>query len=419
VESKLIYTNNPMAGAMRGFGVPQTAFAHESQMDLLASELGLSPLEFRMRNCLRIGSVTATGQQLTASVGIGECLKALMPYCEESATKDSPVPVPFVRRGRGLGAMFYGIGNTALQNPSTAQVELNLDGTVTLFTGAADIGQGSCTVLRQIAAQSLGLTLERVRLVSADTLTTTSAGATSASRQTYISGNAVMDASRKLADVLLSEAALIMGVDRHELVLEHGAARLRRDSEKSVPFERIAKRAHHTGIPLKWQGYFDPETVPLDPESGQGVPYATYAFGAQLADVEVDTMTGEVRVIRVVAAHDVGRAVNPENVRGQIYGGIMMGIGFALMEEYLPGKTESIKDYHIPGSADVPDMIPIIVEDPEPTGPFGAKGVGEPALIPTAPAVLNAIADALGRRIYDLPAGLERVLKASQTAKMI
>jgi len=366
---------------------------------------------------LRIGSVTATGLQLNASVGIGKCLKALAPYYEQAAREASPASSPSRRKGRGIGAMFYGIGNTGVQNPSTAQVELNLDGTVTLFTGAADIGQGSCTILQQMAAEILGLDFKRVRLVSADTMKTTNAGATSASRQTYISGNAVVDASRKLVDILLTEAALIMGVDRQELVLEHGAAHLRTKPEKAVSFERIAKRAHQTGIPLKWQGYFDPATVPLDPETGQGVPYSTYAFAAQQAEVEVDTLTGEVRVLRVVAAHDVGRAVNPENVRGQIYGGIVMGIGFALMEEYLPGRTESMKDYHIPTCADVPEMIGIIVEDPEPTGPFGAKGVGEPALIPTAPAVANAVADALGVRMYDLPVSLERVLKACQIAR--
>jgi CO/xanthine dehydrogenase Mo-binding subunit len=406
-----------MAGAMRGFGVPQIAFAHESQMDLLAAKLGLDPLEIRMRNCLRVGSVIPAGQQLTASVGIGKCLKAVAPHFEASLPKESKECPPFLRRGKGLAAMMYGIGNTGMQNPSTAQIELNRDGTVSLFTGAADIGQGSCTVLRQIAAEVLGIGPETIRLVVGDTLRTGNAGATSASRQTYISGNAVVDAARKLADVLFTEAALIMGVDRRELVLDGGEVHSTKNQAKSVSFERIAARAHRTGIPLNWRGYFDPETVPLDPETGQGVPYATYAFACQMAEVEVNTVTGEVRVLRVVAAHDVGKAVNPENIRGQIYGGVAMGIGFALMEEYHPGKTESMKDYHIPVAADVPPIEAIIVEEPEPTGPFGAKGVGEPSLIPTAPAILNAIADALGVRIYDLPANLERVLKASLTAK--
>ncbi|MFH0823943.1 MAG: xanthine dehydrogenase family protein molybdopterin-binding subunit, partial [Pseudomonadota bacterium] len=390
VESTLAYTNNPIAGAMRGFGVPQIAFAHESQMDLLAEALQIDPVEIRLRNCFRVGSVTQTGQQLSAGVGIGKCLKAIAPYYRESHAANSAACSVHSRRGTGIGAMWYGIGNTGMRNPSTARVELDRDGRVTLFSGAADIGQGSCTVLRQIAAEALGLDPESIRLVTADTLHTTSAGATSASRQTYISGNAVLDAARKLADVLLSEAAMIASTDRRELVLTSGEVRSVRDPDVSVSFQRIAQRAYKTGIPLSWQGYFDPDTVPLDPDTGQGVPYGAYAYAAQMAEVEVDVLTGEVTVLRVVAAHDVGKAIHPENVRGQINSGVAMGIGMALMEEYIPGVTESMKDYHIPTCADVPPVTTVIIEDPEPSGPFGAKGVGEPALIPTAPAIANA-----------------------------
>jgi nicotinate dehydrogenase large molybdopterin subunit len=412
IESVFAYTNNPMAGAMRGFGVPQVAFAHESQMDLLAEALGMSPLEIRSKNCYRIGALTATGQELRASVGIGATLEAVAPhfYAERVPAKDTANT--HVARGRGIACMMYGIGNTGMQNPSTARVEMHVDGSITLFTGAADIGQGSTTVLAQIAAEQLGLDAEAIRMVVADTLYTTSAGATSASRQTYISGNAVCDAVTKLKSLLLTEAASILKIDRAALMLENGSVRARNDPSQAVTFERIARRAHATGLPLQWQGYFDPDTTPLDPETGQGVPYSTYAFAAHVADVEVDLFTGEVKVLKVVAAHDVGKAVNPQNVEGQIYSGVAMGMGFALMEEYEPGKTESMKDYHIPTCADMPEIIPIIVEDPEPTGPYGAKGVGEPALIPTAPAILNALADALGVRIYGLPANLERVLKA-------
>jgi CO/xanthine dehydrogenase Mo-binding subunit len=163
---------------------------------------------------------------------------------------------------------------------------------------------------------------------------------------------------------------------------------------------------------LRWQGYFDPVTSPLDPDTGRGDPYATYAYACHVAEVTVDITTGEVTVDRVVAAHDVGKAIHPEGVVGQICGGIAMGVGFALMEEFTPGVTASMKDYHIPTANDMPEVVPIIVESAEPTGPFGAKGVGEPALIPTAPAVLNAVTDALGKRIYHLPANLERVLEA-------
>jgi CO/xanthine dehydrogenase Mo-binding subunit len=417
IESTLAYTNNPIAGAMRGFGVPQVAFAHESQMDLLAEALRLSPLEIRRKNCFRIGSTTATGQELTASVGIGATLDAVAPYYSETSKHEPESKNPHLRRGVGVASMMYGIGNTGVQNPSTARVELNRDGSVTLFTGVADIGQGSTTVLAQIAAEELGLDPDEIRMVVADTLHTTSAGATSASRQTYISGNAVLDATKKLKETLLTEAAFILKANRAELELEGGTVRLRNNPKQHATFEQIARRGHKTGIPLSWQGFFDPDTTPLNPEDGHGRPYATYAFASHVASVEVDVLTGEARVLKVVAAHDVGRAVNPQNVKGQIYSGVAMGLGFALMEDFVPGKTESMQDYHIPTCADMPEIVPIILEAHEPTGPYGAKGVGEPALIPTAPAILNALADALGVRIYELPANLERVLKAASVGR--
>jgi CO/xanthine dehydrogenase Mo-binding subunit len=417
IRSYGVYTNNPFCGAMRGFGTPQIAFAHESQIDLHAQDLGLDPFAVRMLNAHRAGSTTATGQVLTASVGIGDCLAAVQPHYEAARNGWRTAPAgPCRKRGIGIGAMWYGIGNTGVQNPSAARVEMDLDGSVTLFTGCADIGQGSSTVLSQIAAEILGLTPGAIRLVTADTKFTTNAGATSASRQTYISGNAVKEAAGKLAEVLKTEAVDKLKAAKSALVFDGGDVAVGGMPERRASFAELARRAHSKGIALSWQGYFDPETVPLDPQTGQGVPYATYAFAAQLALVSVDVLTGEVAVEKIVAAHDVGKAIHPENVIGQICGGVAMGLGFALMEEFEPGKTLSMKDYHIPTCADMPEVVPIIVESPEPTGPFGAKGVGEPALIPTAPAILNAIADALGTRIYALPANLERVLAASIAA---
>ena len=412
IESTFAYTNHPMAGAMRGFGVPQIAFAHESQMDLLAQALNMSPVEIRLRNSLRVGSHTATGQQLQASVGIAKTIESVKPY-HDKAKSNPPVLKSHHKYGVGIASMFYGIGNTGVQNPSTAQIELNRDGSITLFSGAADIGQGSSTVLAQIAAQDLNLEPGMINLVIADTGKTTSAGATSASRQTYISGNAVLEATGKLKEVLLTHAANKLKTSRNTVGLRAGFAFENGNHDHKVSFGELASIMTRTGTPLKWQGFFDPDTTPLDSQTGAGKPYATFAFASHVAEVIVDTYTGEVEVVRIVAAHDVGKAINPENVRGQIYGGVVMGLGFALMEEYIAGKTESLKDYHIPTCADVPEIIPIIVEDHEPSGPFGAKGVGEPALIPTAPAILNAISDALGSRIYKLPASLERVLAAS------
>jgi len=413
VESKCVYTNNPFCGAMRGFGTPQMAIAHESHMDLLAEKLGMDPLEFRLLNAFKPGSETATGQKLTSSVGIGDCLEALRPHYEWAKSIWRPdESEPYKKRGIGLGGMWYGIGNTGVRNPSTAKIKMDLGGNVSLYSGCADIGQGSTTILAQIAAESLGIKPEDIRLFVADTRCTTNAGATSASRQTYISGNAVKEAADKLADVLFTEAVNKLRVPKSALVLKGGFVMDSGNPDNKVELSVLAQRANQKGIPLKWQGYFDPETVPLDPETGQGVPYTTFAFAGQLVLLTVDTLTGEVSIEKVFAAHDVGKAIHPENVKGQICGGVAMGIGFALMEDFIPGQTISMKDYHIPTCADIPEIVPIIVESAEPTGPFGAKGVGEPALIPTAPAILNALADALGQRIYSLPANLERVLEA-------
>jgi CO/xanthine dehydrogenase Mo-binding subunit len=290
-------------------------------------------------------------------------------------------------------------------------MEIDPNGEVRLFTGAADIGQGSNTVLLQIASEASGVPLNEIRLVRADTAVTTDAGATSASRQTYISGNAILNAIKKLKQEAVKEASQLLSIDEKDLFFEEGKIKSRTCLTTSIPVKEVARRCRRI---LRGEGSFDPETTRLDPETGQGTPYATYAFATHLAEVQVDTETGSVKVNRVIASHDVGRAIHPRNVVGQIIGGVAMGTGFALMEEFVPGERISFVNYLIPTSKDVPEVIPIIVEDEEPTGPFGAKGVGEPALIPSAPAILNAIADAIGQRIYHLPANLERVLEAAQ-----
>ena len=414
VKSRMLYTNNPWAGAMRGFGVPQMAFAHESQMDLLAQVLKIDPVEIRLKNALRIGSDTATGQTLTSSVGITETLRRVKEWREQHIASKNHTERPYIKKGIGIGSMWYGIGNTGIANPSTAQIEIDPKGEVRLYTGVADIGHGSDTVLLQIASESLGIPIKEIKLVRADTAMTTDAGATSASRQTYISGNAVLNAIKDLNEKILKEAGQLLGEDQKELFVEDGEVKHIFKGCLSIPIREMAKRS---GRILKGEGSYDPETTRLDSTTGQGAPYATYAFATHLAEVEVDTETGKVNVNRVVASHDVGKAIHPNNVKGQIIGGVAMGTGFALMEEFIPGETTSFVNYLIPTSKDVPEVIPMIVEENEPTVPFGAKGVGEPALIPSAPAILNAIADAIGVRIYSLPANLERVLEAIQKSK--
>ena len=356
VRSRMVYTNNSWSGAMRGFGVPQMAFAHESQMDLLAQALKMDPIEIRLKNSLRVGSETATGQTLMASVGIGETLRKVKEWRDRSAISKDDSKKPFIKKGIGVGSMWYGIGNTGIANPSTAQMEIDPNGEIRLFTGVADIGQGSDTVLLQIASEAIGVSLKEIRLIRADTAVTTDAGATSASRQTYISGNAILNAVKNLKEEAIKEASRILGVDGKDLYFEDGEIKQKSNPSASISIKEVAKKC---GRILRGEGNFDPETTRLDPETGQGAPYATYAFATHLAEVEVDTETGKVKVNRVIASHDVGKAIHPKNVIGQIMGGVAMGTGFALMEEFVPGETTSFVNYLIPTSKDVPEVIPI------------------------------------------------------------
>ncbi len=411
VESISVYTNNPVAGAMRGVAIVQTTFATESQMDVLAGEVGMDPLEFRRINAMKPGVQTATGQQLTHSVGILKTLNVLQPaYAEAASWKEESRP-GHIKRGIGLGSMWYGIGSMSVKNPAHATIRIDERARIRLCSGAADIGQGCTTIFCQITREILGVEPGFIRIVSADTRHTLDAGPTSASRQTYISGNAVLDASRKMATDLLNEAALHLKRPKDELSLKESCIVDTRGKRLMLLTELVQKMVETKG-PLQWEGYFDPVTTELDPETGQGIPFATYTFASHLAMVEVNTETGTVQVVKVVAAQDVGKAINPQGVMGQIQGGVGMGLGFALMEKFQPGKTLSMSEYYIPTSLDMPQIQCIIVEDPEPTGPFGAKGMGEPSLAPTAPAILNAIANALGKRIDDLPANCESVRAA-------
>ncbi|MBS0548105.1 MAG: molybdopterin-dependent oxidoreductase, partial [Proteobacteria bacterium] len=388
------FTNGPPAGAFRGFGVPQAAIAHEAMMDELADKLGIDRLEFRHRNALRAGDTTACDQKLEHSAGLAQCLDALRPHWKKAqadvATFNARGGVK--RRGVGVGCMWYGIGNTSMSNPSRMRVGIAQDGTLTLYNGALDIGQGSNTIMTQIAADALGLPAAQFTLVTGDTDLTADAGKTSASRQTFVSGKAAERAGTDLRQQILR---LANAGDDAVLTLEGAALRVRDGAQvRTLDLAKVG--------PLLGEGTFDPPTTPLD-KDGQGVPYATYAFAAQMAEVEVDSELGTVKVLRIVAAHDVGCAINPTLVEGQIEGGIAQGLGLALMEEYLPGRTENLHDYLIPTIGDVPPIECILIEDREPLGPSGAKGVGEPGLVPTAPAILGAVHQATGVRAYRVP----------------
>jgi CO/xanthine dehydrogenase Mo-binding subunit len=320
------------------------------------------------------------------------------------------------KRGWGLGCMWYGIGNTGMPNPSGAFVELLDDATVILLTGCADIGQGSNTALAQIVAEELGVALEMVKVVSADTGVTPNAGATSASRQTYISGNAVRKAAETAKKPLKEKAAALLKVAEEQIEFRDYKIFPSFDPKCALPLKNVIRECRRDGLLTLGHGSFNPDTTELDKESGKGIPYATYAFATQWAEVEVDTETGEVTVLKIVAAHDVGKAINPKAVEGQIEGGCSMGLGYALMEEVILEKgmilNPGLSNYLIPTFKDMPEIISLIVEEEEETGPFGAKGVGEPPLIPTAPAILNAVSNALGIHFTELPLTPEKILSA-------
>lgn len=320
------------------------------------------------------------------------------------------------KRGKGIACIYFGMGNTGKPNPASAFVEVLEDGTALVLSGAADMGQGTSTTMAMIAAEELGLRVEDVAIKSADTQVTPEAGASSASRQTYVSGNAVKNAAAQAKQIILEEAGVILGcqpadLEAKDAQVAHGAA------GRMVPYREVMASLRSKGKLAVGAGFFNPEITPLDDETGRGVPYATYHYCTQVAEVEVDTETGEVEVLSVVAAHDVGRAINPLAVEQQIDGGVVMGIGFALMEEVVVDggyiRTPTFAEYLMPTSLDsTAEITPIIVEAAEPTGPYGAKGTGEPPTCPTGAAIANAIYDAVGVRIKEFPLTPENVYRA-------
>ncbi len=412
--TRAVHTHGPVSGAFRGFGVPQSTLVVEALLDELAIALGADPLELRHAHALRAGDATPTGQRLDASVGLRACLDALRPAwraARAAAEAFNAAASGPRRRGVGVACMWYGIGNTVIANPSTMTVGLRADGRFVLYNGAVDIGQGTYTIMPQLAADALGVPVSTLDQVRADTALTEDAGKSSASRQTFVSGNAARLAGEDLKRRLV-ELAGLPGTDaaRATLRATPGTLVVVLDG-REARVDLRALPADANGDVALGRGRFDPPTVPLDAD-GQGVPYATYGFAAQFAEVEVDVDLGATRVLSVHAAHDVGRAVNPTQVEGQVHGGVAQGLGLALMEEYVSGRTDNLHDYLIPTVGDVPPIVVHLVEDPEPLGPWGAKGVGEPALVATAPAILNAIRHATGVRPTRVPVTPDRLRAA-------
>ncbi len=412
IDCYAMYTNNPPAGAFRGFGVTQSAFAVESNMDELAQRLGMDAFELRRKNGLKVGGVTSTGQVVKESAGLLECIRLVEQAVRKAdgrwqiADGKEPLAIshsPSAIRAWGFAVAYKntGLGGGA-RDASAAEVEVYEDGFAEVRTSAAEIGQGLPTVLVQITAEELGLPYARVRVLLSDTDLTPDGGPTTASRQTVVSGNAARLAAQGMREILAAVASERLDASPERLVFEDGFVIA---GDKRASFAQVVKWARGENRPTRYlHEYVAPETKDL----GQGGDmHFAFSYAAQAAQVEVNLQTGEVHVLKIITATDIGRAINPLALQGQIEGGVIMCIGNALTEEFIVENgrvfTDRLARYKMPSIKHVPEIVSFIVEDASAAGPYGAKGVGEISSIPTTPAITNAIYNAVGVRVRKLP----------------
>jgi len=411
VQARVAYTNNPPTSAMRGFGAMQVVFGYESQMDRVARALAMDPVELRAINALRRGDTLPVGQVMETHVALPE----LAERAWAALGTPSPPRAPHVRVGRGLACNLQPYGRIVwLHDWASAWVGFEMDGSLVVRCGCPDVGGGQASSLCQIAAEVLGVPLTRVSVHVSDSALTPLAGTTTASRQLYMSGNAVLKAARELREQILTVAAPMLDVDAAALDMIDGAIHAR--GGRALPLPEVLRHCARAGVARSHLAvYHAPAGEPVDLVHGSGKVFPDYTFGAHAAEVEVDTETGAVRVLKVAAAHDVGRAINPQSVEGQIQGGAVQGLGYGLMEDVIVedgiNLTTSFAAYLIPSAVDVPDVEAIVVESGEGLGPYNARGIGEPPIGPPAAAIANAIADATGARLTRLPMTAERVAR--------
>jgi CO/xanthine dehydrogenase Mo-binding subunit/aerobic-type carbon monoxide dehydrogenase small subunit (CoxS/CutS family) len=409
-----MYTNNPPAGAFRGFGVTQSIFAIESMMDMLAKELGMDPIELRRRNALQEGGCTSTGQVLHESVGLLECMDKVEVEMKKRAGDHPFAPrlEGFIRKAWGFAAAYKNTGfGGGANDAASAEVELLADGTLEARTSSAEVGQGLSAVLQMIVAEEFEIPSPLVYVHLMDTDLTPDGGATTASRQTYVSGNAVRLAARTLRQAIAGVLA-----EKYDLAPEniHFSDNQVQVGSQSLSLASIVGIMHAEGHEARVRyEYQAPETRPLG-EGGD--THFAYSFAAQAAEVSVDMRTGEVAVLQVITANDVGKCLNPLGLQGQAEGGVIMGIGGALMENFIVDDglvfTDRMARYRIPSMLHTPEIISFVIEHPTREGPYGAKGVGEIAGIPTAPAIINAIYNAVGVRVDRLPVDHEFIWRS-------
>ena len=418
----LVYTNKPATGCFRGFGNPQSHFAFESLLDILAEKLEMDPVDLRLKNATQTGDITSHGWRIN-SCGLSECIERAADAAQwrkrRAMSKDKN---PDVARGIGLACCLHVSGNRTFLpffEGATAFIRINEEGEVLIRVGEPDIGQGSKTVFSQIAAQELGIGISQITVTNVDTLDSPHGLGTFGDRVTTLAGNAVKNAACKARKVILKTASKMMDVSEDFLSIKDGIISEKDRPEHCIAFEEAAKTASYENIggTIMVTGNFSPRQVTMvDPQTKYGNVSCAYPFVAQISEVEVNKKTGEVKVVYIAAAHDLGKVINPLLAEGQVQGAIAMGIGFALTEEMKleNGRilNDSFKTYRILKADEMPKMDVIFVESNDPQGPYGAKGLAEPALTPTAPSIANAVFDAIGVRIKDLPITPDKVLSA-------
>ena len=414
VDSHTVLTNNTFSSAYRGFGVPQVCFAYESQMDELASQLNLSPLEIRKKNYLQKGRALATGRVLDHYVAFPETAEsALAALGEQSRSKSSAE-----RIGRGIASSMTSYGRMVfLHDTSRSYVSIEMDGSVTVRCGVQDLGGGQASSLVQIAAEVLGVPMEDVRVYIADTALTPLAGTTTATRQLYMSGNATLKAAREVRKRILRKSAEMLEARPEDLELWDRKVVVKEAPDRIISLASVVKACASDGTQLYNVAQFNaPFRELIDFKTGQGQVFPDFTFGSHAAEVSVDIETGKIKILKLVACYDVGQAINPLSVEGQLEGGTVQGLGYALTEEIILDKgvtlTPSLSEYLVPTSLDVPDIQAIVLQSGDGVGPFGAKGIGEPSMVSIAPALANAVCDALGVRVFDLPLTPEKIVNA-------
>lgn len=416
VKSYSVFTNHPYSCAMRGFGAPQAYFAMESQVDELARKLKMDPLELRKKNIVRDGDRTIFGQVMRKSRGLGleECIEKVA----EKLEWDNPLPrgEGTKRKGRGIAVFLYGTGVPLAFEGANCHVMLQRDGSLSVGVSTSEMGQGAMTVFTQMAAETLGLNPQDVIVNVSDTEVAPDCGPTVASRSTTMVGNAVVEGCKELRKRIINFAAQELKADPRDIDIKKGNVFIVGKPETVVPFPDIVAKAWVNQVSMAVVGTWYPPRPTFSATDGQGDPMHAYTFGAQGVELDVDTETGQVDISRFVLACDVGKAINPLAVEQQMEGGAIMGLGWSLMEENIMHdgvmENDAFKNYLLPTIKDAPPMDLIIVEHPNELGPFGAKGIGEPPTVPTAPAIRNALYDALGIKMNTIPFTPQRIVEA-------